>query len=938
MTTIYYVDYEGEAGTGDGSSFANRAKSFAALGSNTQYLGDGDHEVRIKKSPKKNLGSGSVRRRGHWHRNGYDAATLADSSSYWSFSTTQGQTKMRWNNHGLETGDWIEIWGNKWYYNDAAYGDGSTSQVMTNLIGLNGRWRVTCPDTQWIQLDQYTGHMNSGESDSWSTRKITTSDHGKWFDVSGSVVDFPANNPLPLKEICSNGMGNRVKWTAESNCTTYDPWYQFSSWNNNTWNGANGALDRFNITSSMAQNAKCAYFELPATLDLSAYQGVTYELTWYSGSNQIWQGSSAANPKGQFSLRLCTDTAGATSVHTIPIDTSQIVRSSSCRGHVEWELSSGNLNAAIKSVAIYKDGNVVNNADFAIGNVCAYKTGADRLIHNYKIGLNTTDDDQWYTIKGIDVEKNCLKIATSARYYHQQMYEFGYYGGPLSCRWSDDKTNVDVYSMKSYFAAEDPNGFDGTNGFNTYQNSSGENDKHIVQWKRFGNGVSATNLKKISGGWDDTNMSTQGATDLTWFDGRHANASYGGFFTSSSDNTSQGARYQHIDRLGFSLMNTHFGGREGKLSNIHIDLAYQVYVYTNEPQTVGFKQWTFTAHPNSDLMANQNNNTGIYRTEANKANNYIKAWGGDGSSEWFKMGYGRGVWSELNFEGCYGIYFQGGQNNTSYVNKDNITVDLLKTGWYGREQQGVQIADTMKGMVIKNWESLYNRMQIYSNSEVTIHDFTYDKGTQNSGKYGNSSVGNYCIYWQSPNITVLGGTTNRRFYFTKAAKLSGITNTDSQEPSISGDETEIMFANINGVAGAGKYLRNGWYIEPETATRHTASGKAWKLTKTSSSYTPKFTLAKVAVAGSGTVTAKVWVYRTVSGTGTYAILRIPSDTTLGLTSSTELNSTNGAANQWYELSVTAQPTTAGIMDIELELHDDTNSGFIIFDDMTITQT
>ena len=109
MTTIYYVDYEGEAGTGDGSSFANRAKSFAALGSNTQYLGDGDHEVRIKKSPKKDLGSGSVRRRGHWHRWGYDAGAMESSSSYWEFSTTQGQTKFLRSNHGMATGDWIEI-------------------------------------------------------------------------------------------------------------------------------------------------------------------------------------------------------------------------------------------------------------------------------------------------------------------------------------------------------------------------------------------------------------------------------------------------------------------------------------------------------------------------------------------------------------------------------------------------------------------------------------------------------------------------------------------------------------------------------------------------------------------------------------------------------------------------------------------------------------
>ena len=936
MTTIYYVDYEGEAGTGDGSSFANRAKSFAALGSNTQYLGDGDHEVRIKKSPKKDLGSGSVRRRGHWHRWGYDAGAMESSSSYWEFSTTQGQTKFLRSNHGMVTGDWIEIWGNKWYYTDAAYGDGSATQQMGNLIGLNGRWQITCPDGNWIKLDNYTGHMNSSTSDSWSTRKIQTSTNGKWFDVSGSVVNFPANNPLPLKEICSNGMGNRVKWTAESNCTTYDPFYEFSSWNNNTWNGANGAVDRFQITSSMAQNAKCAYFELPATLDLSSYQGVTFELTWYNGSNETWKGTDANNPKGQYSLRLCTDTAGATSVHTIPIDTTKINKSTSTRGHVEWELSSGNLDNAIKSVAIYKDGDVANSCEFGIGNVCAYKTGTDRLTHNYKIGLNTTDDDQWYTIKGIDVANNCIKLATCGRYFHQQMYEFGYYGGPLSCRWSDDLTNVNVYSLKSYYAAEEPNGFDGTSGFYQNQNQSNQDSKGLVQWKRFGNGPSLSNLKKISGGWDDTNMSTQGATDLTWFDGRHANHSYMGFHNSSADQSTQGARHQHIDRLGFSLMYMGWGGREGKMSNIHMDLISYCYIYIYDPQAVGIKQWTFTAYPNQELLSNQYGN-GTYRTEANKAENYIKAWGGD-AQEWFKLGYARGVWSELNFECCYGLEIQGGQNNTSYVNKDNITIDLLKTGWYGREQHGVSVSNTMKGMVIKDWKSLYNYMNISSNSEVTIHDFTYDKGTQNSGKYGNSSIGNYCIYWQSPNITVLGGTTNRRFYFGKSAKLSGITNTDSEVDQLSGDETEIMLANQNGVAGAGKYQRNGWNIQPETTIRHTASGKAWKLTKTSGSYTPKFTLAKVAVAGSGTVTAKVWVYRTVSGTGTYAILRIPSDTTLGLTSSTELNSTNGAANQWYELSVTAQPTTAGIMDIDLELADDTNSGFIIFDDMTITQT
>ena len=107
--------------------------------------------------------------------------------------------------------------------------------------------------------------------------------------------------------------------------------------------------------------------------------------------------------------------------------------------------------------------------------------------------------------------------------------------------------------------------------------------------------------------------------------------------------------------------------------------------------------------------------------------------------------------------------------------------------------------------------------------------------------------------------------------------------------------------------------------------------------KSSSSYTPKYEIAKVAVAGSGTVTVKLWVYRTVSGTNTYGILRIPADATLGVTKN-EMNSTNGGANAWYELTATATPTSAGIMSVELELSDTTNSGFIYFDDMTITQT
>ena len=67
MADIMYVDYEGAAGTGDGSSFANRAGSVAALTKNGGNYGNSylyatgqpwgssqpndSYEIRIKTSP-----------------------------------------------------------------------------------------------------------------------------------------------------------------------------------------------------------------------------------------------------------------------------------------------------------------------------------------------------------------------------------------------------------------------------------------------------------------------------------------------------------------------------------------------------------------------------------------------------------------------------------------------------------------------------------------------------------------------------------------------------------------------------------------------------------------------------------------------------------------------------------------------------------------------
>jgi hypothetical protein len=84
---------------------------------------------------------------------------------------------------------------------------------------------------------------------------------------------------------------------------------------------------------------KMAY-SATGTLDLSAYQQVTF-----------WIKNTVAITAGQYSLRLCSDTAGATSVHTVAIpaipSTSEFVA-------LTVNLSA-NMSSSIQSVAMYRD-------------------------------------------------------------------------------------------------------------------------------------------------------------------------------------------------------------------------------------------------------------------------------------------------------------------------------------------------------------------------------------------------------------------------------------------------------------------------------------------------------------------------------------------------------------------------------------------------------
>ena len=100
---IKYVDLEGAQGSGDGSSFANRA----ANTNNLAGLSAGD-EIRVKKSPDPtSLGTGIVKNaKCHPYYNSLS------SSSTWNLSTTEGDTYVATSNNqwqGWEEDDVIHF-------------------------------------------------------------------------------------------------------------------------------------------------------------------------------------------------------------------------------------------------------------------------------------------------------------------------------------------------------------------------------------------------------------------------------------------------------------------------------------------------------------------------------------------------------------------------------------------------------------------------------------------------------------------------------------------------------------------------------------------------------------------------------------------------------------------------------------------------------------
>jgi len=227
------------------------------------------------------------------------------------------------------------------------------------------------------------------------------------------------------------------------------------------------------------------YFPLGSALDLSAYEQVSF-----------WIRCTGTKSAGTFTLELCSDTAGATPVHSIPVPA--LTRNEWCP--VVFDNAAA-LGASIQSVALYAavdPGSVTVNID----NIFASKGKAsgDSLTLYSLIRKGSSEDEPWHCIESVSGTTIILGS--------------GYWGSntAVSAKYQGATGSDALYRREPIVlsAAESVS-------------ASG----------------SVSSPLNIEFGWDRTDMSTQ--TDVTWL--RSVETSSGAGLTTNA------RAYVHLNRL-----------------------------------------------------------------------------------------------------------------------------------------------------------------------------------------------------------------------------------------------------------------------------------------------------------------------------------------------------------------------------------------------------
>lgn len=440
--------------------------------------------------------------------------------------------------------------------NKTAHGlvTGAVVDMTLFTAWLNAAWKITVFDADNFDLDaavwQSTADANgtatprggSRKADAWKTfatgataARIAPGDTIRVMAspdetlVGNATWTYLSKTVTLAGAVTANISDCETAWTASANATATTSTAQFKE---NT-KSANLAI------AGAFTTGLCAYFAT-GTLDLSGYQQVSF-----------WVYSSAAVTAGTLSLRLCTDTAGAVSVHTIAIPA---IPMTSRWVPVVVDLG-GALNSAVASVALYQDTDIAA-VTLNIDNIIACKSSSSADSLNLTSLIGKVWNGSW--VASTTYSANDIRIPTQPNrngYRYKVTAGGGGAAGPSEPTWPQEVgvTVTDGALTWTCEGLEDTwYGIQSINGTTVKLDGDAQTlgnagrgyagiTETVATYKRelikqtiagiFSGyntvskaGTQGSNISFI-GGWNRTDMSTR--TGETWIDGQNGSFVYG---------------------------------------------------------------------------------------------------------------------------------------------------------------------------------------------------------------------------------------------------------------------------------------------------------------------------------------------------------------------------------------------------------------------------
>ena len=474
---IYYIDLNGGNDSNDGLSFANRKKTFDGLISENDNSSDqsirGD-EFRVMGMPIVNTGVNATWTKGGWSNHDANGGTIGNFSINGVTAGTPLSVSTD-NAHGFVTGDIV------WVYN------------VRGIPAANGTWIVTVTGTNTFTLNNSSGTGTYVANASDNCMKVTHK--GIKVNTGCKRIAFCSGTTQTNDNTYNNS--NNLYGVASSNVTLTGTF------------SYNGIRDVQIQWSNSFTTGKAWYYTLPETLDLSAFQRISFSCRSTNGSSDA--------QISHVSIKLCTDTTGDVVAHTMSIPGFKIGNGSFPVVHDFGT----NLNSAIKSVALYVDSDL-GSERVRLRNIIAVKDANDGVSHCDVIGKNTTAEPVWWQCQYIQEDHMIFGTpATTSGFFN----------------------SLDADGIATYTGIGQTVALHKLTPYNFYENGQDYNETNynkLLIGIRYDSRTSVDETK-ILGGWDQTNMTTQDS--VTWV---NMGSNNDNFISSSNNNVGR----LLIDRFG----------------------------------------------------------------------------------------------------------------------------------------------------------------------------------------------------------------------------------------------------------------------------------------------------------------------------------------------------------------------------------------------------